>query len=254
MGSHGAGLLRLRDGKFASAGEPEGLQGTLTWTIAARSTGGLWVGSDGGLSIYEDGRFRHVPGPRGYESAPVRAVLEDRRNILWVGTEGAGVYRVDPQGLISFDRHHGLSGDTVTALLEDRQNRIWIGTNEGLDLFDQGTIKSMQSLLHASGPTSVHLIYEDRKGRLWIATETQGLFIIDVHGTHHLGIADGLPSDWVIAIHEDDRGTVWLGTTDGLALWRNGKLTSLALCRWPAARDHHANPRGRRASDVVFHQ
>ncbi|MDP8984848.1 MAG: response regulator [Pseudomonadota bacterium] len=233
VGSHGAGLLRLRDGKFASAGEPEGLQGTLTWTIAARSAGGLWVGSDGGLSIYEDGRFRHVPGPRGYESAPVRAVLEDRRNILWVGTEGAGVYRVDPQGLSSFDRHHGLSGDTVTALLEDRQNRIWIGTNEGLDLFDQGTIKSMQSLLHASGPTSVHLIYEDRKGRLWIATETQGLFVIDAHGTHHLGVADGLPGDWVIAIYEDDRGTVWLGTTDGLALWRDGKLTSLAYAGGP---------------------
>ncbi len=233
VGSHGAGLLRLRDGKFASAGEPEGLQGTLTWTIAARSRGGLWIGTDGGLSIYEDGRFRHVAGPPGYESIPVRAVVEDRHNILWVGTEGAGAYRVDPQGMTSFTRHNGLSGDTVTALLEDRQNRIWIGTNEGLDVFDQGKIKSMRSMLQASGPTSVHLIHEDRGGNVWVATETQGLFVIGAHGTRHLGMADGLPSDWVTAIHEDDRGTLWLGTTDGLALWRNGKLISLAHAGGP---------------------
>jgi signal transduction histidine kinase/ligand-binding sensor domain-containing protein/CheY-like chemotaxis protein len=223
IGSHGAGLLRLRDGKFASAGEPEGLLGTLTWTIAARSSGGLWVGSDGGLSIYNEGRFQHVAGP----SASVRAVLEDRRNVLWVGTEGAGAYRLDQSGTTFFNRHNGLSGDTVMALIEDRQSRIWVGTNEGLDVIDHGKIMSMQSLLRASGPTSVHLIYEDRAGNLWVATETQGLFVIDAHGTRHLGMADGLPSDWVIAIHEDDRGAVWLGTTDGLALWRDGKLISL---------------------------
>jgi signal transduction histidine kinase/ligand-binding sensor domain-containing protein/DNA-binding response OmpR family regulator len=233
VGSHGAGLLRLRDGKFAPAGETEGLQGQLAWTIAARSSGGLWVGSDGGLSIYEDGRFRHVAGPHGRENVAVRAVLEDRRHVLWVGTEGGGAYRLDQQGMTLFNRHNGLSGDTVTALIEDRQGRIWVGTNEGLDVIEQDKITSMQSLLQTSGPTSIHLIYEDRAESLWVATETQGLFVIDAHGTRHLGMADGLPSDWVIAIHEDDRGAVWLGTTDGLALWRGGKLISLTRAGGP---------------------
>jgi ligand-binding sensor domain-containing protein/signal transduction histidine kinase/CheY-like chemotaxis protein/HPt (histidine-containing phosphotransfer) domain-containing protein len=233
IGSHGTGLLRLRDGKFASAGEPEGLKGNLTWTIAARSSGGLWVGSDGGLSIYREGGFQHIPGPLGHESVAVRAVLEDRKNVLWVGTEGAGAYRLDRNDITVFNRHNGLSGDTVTALIEDRQGRIWIGTNEGLDVVEQGNVKSMQSLLGASGPTSVHLIYEDRAGSLWVATETQGLFVIDAHGTRHLGMTDGLPSDWVIAIHEDERGAVWLGTTDGLAVWRGGKLISLARAGGP---------------------
>ncbi len=228
IGSHGAGLLRLRDAKFASAGAPEGMPGNLAWTIAPRSGGGLWVGSDGGLSIYNEGAFQRVAGPRGRENVAVRALLEDRGHALWVGTEGVGAYRLDQHGMTTFDRHNGLSGDTVTALLEDRQSRIWVGTNEGLDVVEQGKVTSKKSLLQASGPTSVHLIYEDRAGSLWVATETQGLFIIDARGTRHLGMADGLPGDWVVAIHEDDRGAVWLGTTDGLALWRDGKLVSLA--------------------------
>jgi signal transduction histidine kinase/ligand-binding sensor domain-containing protein/DNA-binding response OmpR family regulator len=233
IGSHGAGLLRLRDAKFASAGAPEGMPGNLAWTIAARSGGGLWVGSDGGLSIYNDAAFQHVAGPHGHENVAVRAVLEDRRNVLWVGTEGAGAYRLDQHGMTVFDRHSGLSGDTVTALIEDRQSRIWVGTNEGLDVIEQGKITSMRSLLRASGPTSVHLLYEDREGNLWVATETQGVFVIDAHGTRHLGEADGLPGDWVVAIHEDDRGAIWLGTTNGLALWRDGKLISLARAGGP---------------------
>ncbi len=227
IGSYGVGLLRLHDGKIASAGEPEGLQGNLTWTITPRRSGGVWVGSDGGLSSYVDGQFQHVDGPRAHENVRVRAILEDEQHVLWVGTEGAGAYRLDEHGRTLFNRENGLFGDTVTAIIEDRQKRIWMGTNEGLYLVDHGNVASVQSKLGASGPAAVHLIHEDRAGNLWVGTEAQGLFIIGADGTRHLGTADGLPSDWVISIHEDERGILWLGTTDGLAMWRSGKLISL---------------------------
>jgi ligand-binding sensor domain-containing protein/signal transduction histidine kinase/CheY-like chemotaxis protein/HPt (histidine-containing phosphotransfer) domain-containing protein len=228
VGSFGAGLLRLRDGKFTPASAPEGLQGDKTWTIAPRSGGGLWVGSEGGLSSYVEGRFQHIARPPGHENATVRTVLEDRHNVLWVGTKGAGAYRIDQRGVTSFNRHNGLSGDTVMALLEDRQGLMWVGTDQGLDVIDHGKIVSMQALLPGPGPTAVRLIHEDRSGKLWVATQARGVFVIGAGGTRHLGVADGLPGDWVLAIHEDERGLVWLGTANGLALWRNGRLQSLA--------------------------
>jgi ligand-binding sensor domain-containing protein/signal transduction histidine kinase/CheY-like chemotaxis protein/HPt (histidine-containing phosphotransfer) domain-containing protein len=228
VGSYGVGLLRLREGKFATAGESEGLEGKVAWSITPRKSGGVWVGSDGGLSSYVDGRFQHIAGPHGHENVRVRAVLEDRHNALWAGTEGAGVYRIDQRGISVFNHDSGLSGDNVMAIDEDRSNRIWIGTNQGLDVIEDGRVSSMQSLLGSSSRSAVHLIYEDRTGKLWVATETQGLFVIDGATTRHMAMADGLPSDWVIAIHEDDRGEIWLGTTDGLALWRDGKIVSLA--------------------------
>ncbi len=228
VGSYGVGLLRLHDAKFASAGEPEGLQGNLTWSITPRKSGGVWVGSDGGVSSYVDGQFKHVAGPPGHEDIRVRAVLEDRQGALWVGTDGAGAYRLDARGMTVFNRHDGLSGETVTALTEDHLSRIWIGTNEGLDLIEHDKVTSMQSLLGAPGSAAVHLIYEDRGHNLWVATEARGLFLIGARGTRHLGTKDGLPSDWVISIHEDERGILWLGTTDGLALWHDDKLKSLA--------------------------
>ena len=227
-GSYGQGLLRLHNGKFVTAGEPEGLSGDLTWTIVPRRAGGVWVGSDGGLSSYEAGEFRHIDGPRERQKARVRAVVEDRAGAVWVGTEGAGMYRLDPSGAMRrFDPSSGLSGDSVTALLEDRAGRIWVGTNEGLDMIAHDTVVSMQSKLDASTPAAVHLLYEDRAGNLWVGTEADGLFIVGGTTTRHLTVADGLPSDWVISIHEDERGVIWLGTTDGLAVWRDNRIISL---------------------------
>jgi signal transduction histidine kinase/ligand-binding sensor domain-containing protein/CheY-like chemotaxis protein/HPt (histidine-containing phosphotransfer) domain-containing protein len=233
VGSWGEGLLRLRNGKFVSAGEPEGLQKDVTWTITPRGEGGVWVGSDGGLSSYVAGTFAHIAAPKGQENVRVRAVVEDRSHALWVGTQGAGVYRIDRRGTTVFNQSHGLAGNSVTAMLEDRRGRIWVGSNQGLDRIDRGIVSSQQFLLRNSNRSAVRLLYEDSEGRLWVGTETQGLFVIDTDETKHFGAADGLPSDWVISIHEDERGTIWLGTSDGLALWKSDKIISLARSGGP---------------------
>ncbi len=228
IGSAGSGLLRWRDSKFVSYGELEGLQGSPAWSVTPRAQGGLWIGTDSGLSEYTAGGFRHIDGPPGHERTRVRVVFEDRERILWVGSDGAGLYRRENGHLTVYDRNNGLSGDMITAVAQDRRGRIWVGTNIGIDLIDNGSVTSMRSLLPVQGTVGVNLIHEDRRGQLWIATEAHGLFLFDGHGTRHFGAAEGLPSDWVIALLEDERGSVWLGTTGGLAVWRDGELTSLA--------------------------
>jgi signal transduction histidine kinase/ligand-binding sensor domain-containing protein/CheY-like chemotaxis protein len=233
VGSLAAGLLRLRDGKFVTTGEPEGLPSDMTWTIAPRKSGGIWVGSNLGLGSYVAGRYQQIPGPRGHENIKVRSVVEDRQGALWVGTLGAGVFRLDQRGMKLFDRQSGLSGNSVTALMEDRLGRIWVGTEVGLDMIDQEKVSSMQSLLHTSEPTPIHLIHQDHAGNLWVATWSQGLFVIGENGTRHFSLAEGLPSDFVFGIDEDEKGDMWLGTSRGLALIRDGKLISLSQYRDP---------------------
>ena len=227
IGSRGGGLSRLRDGKFAVYGPPEGLQGSVAWSIVPRRDGGIWIGTDGGLSAYANGIFHHFPAPKGFENVRIRSLLEDRLGALWVGTDGAGLYRRNGDRITRFGRENGLSGTSIKALEEDRDGHVWVGTDVGLDRIDGDSVRSMQTLLPTQGPATISLIHEDRHGTLWIATDAHGLFQIDRGGTHRLGRTDGLPSDRVTAIYEDDQDTVWLGTTDGLALWRDGKLTSL---------------------------
>jgi signal transduction histidine kinase/ligand-binding sensor domain-containing protein/CheY-like chemotaxis protein/HPt (histidine-containing phosphotransfer) domain-containing protein len=229
VGSSGNGLLRLRDGKFVPLGVPEGLQGNVTWSITPRAAGGIWVGTDAGVSSYIAGVFQHVTPPHGFETVRVRSLLEDRNRTLWVGTDGAGLYAREGTHEAVFDRQHGLSGNTVRAINEDREGRIWIGTDVGLDVIDKAKVTSMQAMLGVAGPTVIRLIHEDLAGRMWVATDTHGLFLIDAsHHVRRLGLTDGLPSAQVTAIYEDERGVIWLGTTGGLAVWREERITSLA--------------------------
>src|SRR3984885_4714286 len=228
VGSSGSGLLRLRDGKFVPLGLPEGLQGHVAWSITPRAAGGIWVGTDAGVSNYVGGTFQHFAPPKGFETVRVRALLEDRNGALWVGSDGAGVYSRDGGRMTVFNRQNGLSGNTVRAIDEDHEGRIWIGTEAGLDVIDKTKVTSMQAMLGVSDPTLVRLIHEDLAGKMWVATDTHGLFLIDAHGVRRLGLNEGLPSAQVTAIYEDERGVIWLGTTAGLAVWRDGRIISLA--------------------------
>jgi signal transduction histidine kinase/ligand-binding sensor domain-containing protein/CheY-like chemotaxis protein/HPt (histidine-containing phosphotransfer) domain-containing protein len=228
VGSRGSGLLRLRDPKFATLGEPEGLVGRVAWTISRRTRGGVWVGSDAGLSFYDDQRFQLLPTPAGVGKVGVRAALEVGEDSVWVGTQGAGIYRIDPRTNTVSGRVPGIVGDMVYALMKDHQGRVWVGTNDGLFVVEHGATKPMTATLGLPHPTIVRLIYEDHAGRLWIATEIDGLFIVDARGTRHVGMEDGLPSAWVVSIHEDENAALWLGTPSGLALWRNDRVISLA--------------------------
>ena len=227
VGSYDTGLLRLRDGKFANFGQSEGLDGNGAWTVTPRKAGGVWVGTDAGLSVSEAGGFRHVPGPPGFDNVRVRSLLEDESGALWVGTEGAGVYRLDAHGITRFHRGNGLSGNLVKGLYEDREGRLWVGTDVGIDVIDHGRVQPPRKLLPVAGPTTVSLLHGDAKGRLWVATDAHGLFTIENGAARHYGLGEGLPSARVTAIHEDERGVIWLGTTDGLAVWRDERIVPL---------------------------
>jgi len=227
IGSAGAGLLRLRNGKFAPIGDAEGLRGNVTWTIAPRSAGGVWIGTDAGLSSYAQGVVRRIRLPTPREDVRVRSVLEDSQGRLWVGTDGAGLYRLDRTGFTTVAQRSDLASGTVTAIVEDHRGRIWIGENRGLALIEGARATPMSEALHLPR-AGVSVLFVDRADHLWVATETQGLYRIGSDGTRHFGRAEGLPADWVIAFHEDEHGALWLGTIDGLAVWRDGRIVSLA--------------------------
>lgn len=228
IGSYGGGLLRLRDGKFTSFGLAEGLPGNLAWTIFPSADGSLWIGTDAGLSRYRNGRFEHLAHELGLANVRVRSVLEDRDGAVWFGTQGRGAYRLAGGELTELSRRTGLSGDLVKALLQDSAGRIWLGTDKSLDIYDGQRLVPPPAPVRALGAVATSVLHEDRAGRLWFATDAHGLYVLDQGKLHRYGTGDGLPGDRVLAIHEDEDGTLWLGTTQGMARMRDGRIVSMA--------------------------
>jgi len=218
--------------------DPASLSGNDIWSIAPSRDGQLWLAVfDGGLDRFdpETGQavhYRHDPkNPASLISDRATSVLVDRSGIVWVGTWDAGLDRLDPAtGTFSHFAHDpsdptSLSDNSVLTLVEDRNGDLWIGTvTGGLNRFDpatgtftrfQGEPGKAQSL-PSNSVTSVLL---DRADALWVGTWGGGLARLnpDTGEVTTYDHEDGLPSDAIFGVLEDDQGRLWLSTSNGLA-------------------------------------
>lgn len=120
----------------------------------------------------------------------------------------------------------------IDAILEDQNDSdiIWLATSQGekkggLARFNTQTgrispflLKETSSPLQNVRPS---FLYQTRDNLLWVGT-SKGLFYIDVEnrtgGVYQQDNENGLANDYVMIIHEDEYGKLWLGTANGLSV------------------------------------
>ncbi len=154
---------------------------------------------------------------------------------MWIGTEDGLDLKLAPAaggaaGFKSYRHDPGdpesLSHDYVSSLCEDGSGALWIGTRHGLNRFRKET-ETFRRFHHdpsdggSLSSDSIQALLEDRirEGTLWIGTEDSGLNRLDVAAGRFRRYltADGLPSNVISAIEEDDDGNLWLSTSVGLS-------------------------------------
>jgi ligand-binding sensor domain-containing protein/signal transduction histidine kinase len=199
-------------------------------SLAADADRGLWVGTWGAGLCYwnrSSQQFTRINGPDSPQSPYIWGLLQDVQGDLWVSTEGAGLYRYQAalqrwQHFAS-DPHNPASPASATLgpLVQTRNGDVWFGTSEGLNRFERatGTISRLTSELPALQGQRVRALWEDDWGRLWIGTHNQGLWIYNpVDGSQQVvRREEGLPSNTVASLTEDEQGNIWAATPSGLA-------------------------------------
>ncbi len=242
VGTHDAGLdgldrrertaVRYRSDREDPASLP---QGPVDAILEDRS-GVLWVGAWGGLARLDRGRgrftrFRHDPAnPRSLSSNVVQALYEDRSGDLWVGTfRGLNHFDAARTRLVRYpvspDQPESLGEATIRALLEDHSGALWVGSDgDGLYRLDRGSGGVDRFRHDPADPNSlssdlVASLHQDRTGVLWIGTAGGGLNRLDPEPGEIVRYRekDGLASDSVLSILEDDDGRLWLATHRGLS-------------------------------------
>ena len=131
-----------------------------------------------------------------------------------------------------FDRYtskDGLLMDYVIALCCDSRGYLWIGTNDGVSIYD-GDVFRNYTVADGLAYSRVNCVTESRKhpGTLWIGTNGGGVseWKADKFRTYRMSTSH--LSNIVTSLFEDNQGTLWCGTADGLFQFKGDEFKQFA--------------------------
>ncbi len=268
LGTWGGGLNRIKDEKataysttVATAANvvnettsTNRLPESLVLSLCEGHDGSLWAGADfdGGLTRFKDGRTTHYTWRDGLINAALRVIHEDRTGVLWLGTS-RGLCRFQDGKFTQYPASNHLAGEAVRAICEDHAGRLWFGSEGGLSLYESNRFTRFTTRDGLSD-NRVLALYEDKHQNLWIGTAAGGLNRVSLapgpapqkasqdpearFGFYpsHFTTQQGLFSDEIFAILEDDQGWLWMSCSkrvfrvrrEDLLKLESGKLRSVA--------------------------
>ena len=226
VGTLGGGLNRIgADGRVTRyrsgpAGSP-----THDWIWALASDDRtLWIGTGLSLDAVDldrPSRVRRVAldaGQDPHNPEGAQGLWTDADQTLWFGFRGR-LWRKTARGDTASTAAPFASGIQAIRTVP---GGAWVGTSDGLYRYDTAR-DAFEGFRHdPDDPTSLSddatiALHLDLRGRLWVGTQG-GLSRYEGDGRFdHLTAADGLPSNVVYGILEDDAGRLWISTNRGLA-------------------------------------
>lgn len=154
----------------------------------------------------------------------VMSIFKTSDQRILVGTTGAGLYEYNKH-LKKLVRTNTIpSNSFVYDIEEDHTGTIWTGSlANGAFYFNTKTGKHGNISFNEINDTvtyyyTVQGIYEDRDNALWFATEGGGLIKLDSarKTIKRFTTKQGLPTNNIYRILEDDFGNLWISTIKGL--------------------------------------
>ena len=154
-------------------------------------------------------------------------ICEDQSGFIWIGTEN-GLNRYDGYNYNQFfhDDSDSLSlmSNYIRSLYIDMEGTLWIGTNRGLQYLKPSE-KSFHTVQFPRGRTPyIQKISQFKDGKIWIAAQGNGVYWVDPKNPVEVNSAVSVNtySDTQTIFRtllEDQDGTIWLGTHNGVLLY-----------------------------------
>jgi ligand-binding sensor domain-containing protein len=184
------------------------------WYRVADRPGEYYCLSDGRLAV-----FRGVP-----PASDAYVCYQDRQGCLWVGNHDGLVGRWKDG---RFRPLTGLATHNIFKVLEDREGTLWIATLErGLYRLGEQAVTCFR---HPGGQESnvVRTMLQSRSGEVWLGSGGLARFKGGRFENFYRPDRSRYPWDWanlVTVLYEDRDGSLWVGTQDGIARFKDGRL------------------------------
>lgn len=225
VGTDDRGLARIdaRTGRLEWFSERQGFTDQAVYTMHFDREHRLWAATDAGLFMATS-PYRSFSRITALPPTRVWAVTEDTNGVIWAGGEG-GLYEWTGGNWKNFTRADGLSNTEVLSLGAGPDGAIWVGYSYGGGIdrvrARAGGLAIEKGVQRNGSDGIIYFLDFDHAGRLWVGTE-RGVDIWSGDRWSHYDMDDGLV--WndcnLNAFAEAPDGTVWIGTSGGLARFK----------------------------------
>jgi len=228
FGTFGHGITYFDGKSLTNYSTSEGLNDDYIRSLYEDKTGNIWMGTDGGISRFNPNGFSHFTKDQGLGNDLVLLIKQDAEKKFWLAPFDNGLMvstnsRNNPwqSQFLHFTTEQGLIDDIVTSMVEDNKGDYWIGTFQGgiskLDGedFNRGLISFSNYSVEQGLPDNIiRAMAKDAIGRVYAASEG-GLVVFDGNGFFNLTEENGLGSNKILSIFQDNKGALWIGTLKG---------------------------------------
>jgi len=218
------GLVRWRAGAMHQFNDPI-LNRTSVSDILITKSGSLVVSTFGdGVLLLTGSRVYKLDFDKGFPTNHVRSIVQTREGYVWLGSK-FGLFELNLQDL-SYQTAKGLSYTNIKSLGTDQEQNLWIGT-DGKGLFQKAgsafTLFGTQDGMHSDLMTSISSV---GSGKLVFGSYDNGIEIYDGKSFSPYPFNSLLPSKTIWSMTALNQ-SLWLGTSQGLAIQTNNKIKIL---------------------------
>lgn len=235
VGTYGGGmsLYDQEQDKWENFNIPDGLGDAFVYGVLKMTNGDVWVATWSGANRIRGGNLKDrskwdlytVENTKGgLPNDWVYGLAEGKNGEVWMATEG-GLARFKDGKWDNWNHAKGLG-----APYEKVKNDIKFTSDPAKQSVHHAKQKEemgLQDINVAYNPNYIVSMVVDDKGTVWAGTWGGGLSSFDGKNWQHYTVTDGLPGNHVFMLHRDQKGTLWIGTNDGLARRDGDKFSVL---------------------------
>ncbi len=176
--------------------------------------------------------FNHINIQDGLSDQVVTCITQDSTGFIWIGTIN-GLNRYDGYNFKVFQHdvfnNATISNNNIKDILVDHCGNLWIATDDGLNKFNKNLENftnynefPADSFLQITRNTQC--IAEDKDGVIWLGTIGSGLIAYNPGNKKFIQLKSNkkdefsLPNNSISSIIIDQKGTLWVGTSNGLSI------------------------------------
>jgi signal transduction histidine kinase/ligand-binding sensor domain-containing protein len=195
-------------------------------TVLPGGTDGVLAGTTRGLVHLKQSALGWQPVHIG-STPEIRTLFRDSQGTLWIGAAD-GLWRL-MNGRVVRENMGARSEMLVLSISPAPGGGLWLGDGQWVYHWNGSTPVPL-TIPREADFTTVTIARADRSQRLWLGSGKK-IGLLEADGKFRvLGASDGLFTHANVTLYdvfEDRDGVVWLGTSDGLSRYADGRITSV---------------------------